>query len=189
MQGLMETARIDKTKEWTVEDYLHLGETGTPCQLINGELMMSPAPSILHQIISKRIFKLLDKEAEKGGDVFYAPIDLYIDRKNVYQPDLVYISKSNKGIISTRGIEGVPDLVVEILSPSNIFTDRYFKKKTYREIGVKEYWIVDPGNQTIEIYTHSQSDPDVPHLYLAGEGKVTSTVLPDLGFDLKIIFE
>jgi Uma2 family endonuclease len=186
----METARIDKTREWTVEDYLHLGEMSTPCQLINGELIMSPAPAILHQSISKKIFKLLDKEAEKGGgDVFYAPIDLFIDKKNVYQPDLVYISKENRHIISKRGIEGVPDLVVEILSPSNAFTDRYFKKKIYQNIGVKEYSIVDPGNHTIEIYTHNQTDHDIPHLYRVDEGKITSTVLPDLAFDLKVIFE
>lgn len=74
----------------------------------------------------------------------------------------------------------MPDLVVEILSPSNIFTDRYFKKKTYQEIGVKEYWIVDPGNQTIEIYVHNQTDHDIPFLYRAGEGTVASTGLRDL---------
>ena len=186
----METARIDKTREWTVEDYLHLGEMSTPCQLINGELIMSPAPTPYHQIISSNINDILKAQARKSdGVVLYAPIDLFIDRKNVYQPDLVYISKENRSIISKRGIEGVPDLIVEVLSPSNIFTDRYFKKKTYREIGVKEYWIVDPGNQTIEIYVHGQTDHDIPFLYRAGEGTVTSTVLRDLEFDLKTIFE
>jgi Uma2 family endonuclease len=78
--------------------------------------------------------------------------------------------------------------VVEIISPSNIFTDRNIKKKIYQQIGVKEYWIVDPGNQTLEIYIHDQADPETPHLYLAGEGAVTSTVLLKLSFDLKEIF-
>jgi Uma2 family endonuclease len=82
----------------------------------------------------------------------------------------------------------VPDLVVEIISPSNIFSDRNTKKKVYQKIGIKEYWIVDPGNKTLEIYLHDQADPEVPHLYLAGEGKVTSTVLTALEFDLQQIF-
>lgn len=184
----METARIDRTKEWTVADYLLLGEMDTPCQLINGELIMSPAPTPLHQRVSKRIFKLLDKASVNKGEVFYSPVDLYVDSKNVLQPDLVFISEENKQIISGRGIEGTPDLIVEIIFPSNIFTDRNIKKKTYQRIGVKEYWIVDPGNQTLEIYTHNQADPETPFLYLAGEGAVTSTVMPDLAFDLKIIF-
>lgn len=186
----MQTAKIDRTKEWSVEDYLLLGETNTPCQLINGELIMSPSPTPYHQLVSSNINDILKAQARKnGGMVFYSPIDLYIDKKNVFQPDLIYISKENKNIISKRGIEGVPDLVVEIISPSNIFTDRNVKKKTYQKIGVKEYWIVDPGNQTLEIYTHSQPDQDTPHLYLAGEGQVTSTILSELAFDLKIIFE
>ena len=184
----METVKIDRTKKWTVEDYLLLGEMNTSCQLINGELIISPAPTPYHQTISKRVFKLLDKAAEISGDVFYAPIDLYIDKRNVIQPDLIYVSKENVSIITNRGIEGVPDLVVEIISPSNVFTDRNTKKKKYQEIGVKEYWIIDPGNRTLEIYTNIQEDQDTPHLYLVGEGLAISTVLPQLQFNLKEIF-
>jgi Uma2 family endonuclease len=115
-------------------------------------------------------------------------MDLYVDNKNVFQPDLIYISKERKNIITHRAIEGVPDLIVEIISPSNVFTDRNTKKKTYQKIGVREYWIVDPANQTLEIYLDNQADPDVPHLFLVGEGKVSSTVIPSLEFDLKAIF-
>lgn len=185
----METAKIDRTKQWTVGDYLMLEEINTPCQLINGELIMSPAPTPLHQRISRKIFRLLDKATADLGEVFYSPIDLFVDDKNVLQPDLVFIADQNRSIITGKGIEGVPDLVVEIISPSNIFMDRNIKKKIYQKLGVKEYWIVDPGNQTLEIYKHNQEDPDTPHLYLAGEGVVTSAVIPVLEFDLKVIFE
>lgn len=186
----METARIDRTKEWTVEDYLRLEEMDTPCQLINGELIMSPSPTPYHQLVSGNLYDLFKAQAKKAGDVvFYSPVDLFVDNHNVLQPDLIYISNRNKNIVTNRGIEGIPDLVVEIISPSNIFTDRNIKKKTYQRIGVKEYWIVDPGNQTLEIYTHNQADPETPFLYLAGEGKVTSTVISTLAFDLKVIFE
>ena len=184
----METARIDRTKEWTVDDYLQLGEMNTPCQLINGELIMSPSPTPLHQRVSRKLFNVLERYGQRNGEVFFAPIDLYIDNKNVFQPDLVYISEENKNIITHRAIEGTPDLVVEIISPSNTFTDRYTKKKAYQKIGVKEYWIVDPASRTLEIYLHNQANPDVPYLYVVGEGPVTSTVIASLEFDLRVIF-
>lgn len=185
----MQTATIDRSKNWTVEDYLLLGEMNTPCQLINGDLVMSPSPTPYHQMIAGNIYDLLKAEAKKlNGKVFFSPIDLYIDDKNVFQPDLLYISAENKNIISHRGIEGAPQLIVEIISPSNIFSDRNRKKKVYRDIGVSEYWIVDPANQTLEIYLSDQVDPDVPHLYITEKGLVKSTVLTNLSFDLKEIF-
>jgi Uma2 family endonuclease len=68
-----------------------------------------------------------------------------------FQPDLLYLTKERITYVSQRGIEGQPDLVVEVISPSNLFKDRNIKKKKYFEFGVREYWIVDPGNQTLEL--------------------------------------
>lgn len=186
----MKVATIDKTKEWTVDDYLMLGEMKTPCQLINGELILSPSPTPNHQRISRIVFSKLFTvaENEKAGEVFYAPIDLYIDSKNVFQPDIVFIASKNSRIITERGIEGTPDLIVEIISPSNIFSDRNRKKRTYQQIGVQEYWIIDPANKTLEIYHKDQADKDTPLLYLVEEGVITSTCLPGLSFNLKEIF-
>lgn len=183
----MRTLTIDRSKPWTVDDYLQLEESNAPCELINGELFMSPSPTPLHQIISSSLNDLLKAEAEKkGGIVFYAPIDLFIDRKNVFQPDLVFISSERLNIITKKGIEGVPDLIIEIISPSNMFTDRNSKKNIYQMIGVQEYWIVDPANHTLEIYRHGEEN--TPSLYLREEGEVTSSVLTDLKFNLKEIF-
>jgi Uma2 family endonuclease len=184
----MKTLTIDNSKAWTVEDYLLLGEMTTSCQLIDGDLIMSPSPSPCHQRISRRIFNSLSKFAQEGDEVFYAPIDLYIDEKNVLQPDLLFISNENKDIITNRGIEGVPDLVVEIISPSNIFTDRNKKKKIYQQIGVREFWIVDPANKTFEVYSKNQEDIDIPSLFLVAEGEIRTAVLPDLTLNLKDIF-
>ncbi|MFZ6010199.1 MAG: Uma2 family endonuclease [Bacteroidota bacterium] len=173
-----------------MDDYLLLGEMNTPCQLINSELTLSPSPTPYHQLVSGNLYDLLKIQAKKNdGIAFYAPVDLYIDNKNVFQPDLVYISSENKNIVTGRGIEGIPELVVEIISPSNVFTDRNVKKEVYRKIGLKEFWLVDPGNKTLEIYLPNQTNPDIPHLYLAEEGIVTSTILTELKFDLKDIFQ
>jgi len=185
----MQTVIIDNTKEWTVEDYLSLEQTNKPCELINGELVMSPAPSLIHQIILSNLNDVL-KSYAKQTDAFtlFSPVDVFFDTRNVFQPDLFFIKKENRSILSERGIEGAPDLVVEIISPSNSYKDRYEKKIAYQKFGVKEYWIIDPGNKTLEIYTSTQEDQDTPQLYLAEEGLVTSTVLPQLQFNLKEIF-
>lgn len=185
----METARIDATKEWTVDDYLTLGEVMTPCQLISGKLITSPCPSPYHQLVLGNLTSVLQVEGKKTGAItLIGPIDLYIDNQNVFQPNLTYISENNRGIITSRGVEGTPDLIVEVVSPADIFLYWNTKRRVYREIGVKEYWIVDPGNQTLEIYQSNQTNPDTPHLYRVEEGEVTSTVIPSLTFDLKTIF-
>ncbi len=182
----MRTLTIDNTKEWTVDDYLLLGEIKTPCQLINGELIMSPAPHPNHQRVLRELFKIFDS-VNLPGEVFFAPIDLYIDNKNVFQPDLAYVSNKNKSVITNRGIEGPIEIVVEIISPSNSYTDRNQKKSSYLKFGINEYWIVDPGNKSIEIYS-PEGGGEVPVFFLSEEGLVISPLENKLQFELKDIF-
>ena len=118
--------------------------------------------------------------------MLFSLLDLYIDHRNVLQPDLIFLSKAQKAYVTKRGIEGPPELVVEVISPSNSYIDRYEKKTAYQKFGVREYWIVDPANQTLEVY-HSD-DWVKPQLYLAEEGEVTSSVLTGLSFNLKELF-
>lgn len=165
-------------------DYLQLEESNLPCELINGELFMSPAPNPHHQRILRRLFRFLDR-AVNEDEIFIAPIDLFISTKNVFQPDLVYVP--NKSFVTNKGIEGPPEIIIEVISPSNVYTDRNQKKKSYLAFGVKEYWIVDPANKTIEIYT-PESGLDSPLLYLAEEGQISSKVLPHLTFNVSEIF-
>ncbi len=181
----MHTLTRDYSKVWTVDDYLSLGELSTPCQLLNGELIISPAPNLNHQQTSRKLSKILDRFIQEE-ELLYAPIDVYLDSRNVFQPDLLGITQERKSFLSERGIEGPPDLILEIISPSNSYMDRYEKKVAYQQFGVTEYWIVDPANKTLEIYNGSAWDK--PWLYLANEGAVKSTILPTLTFDLKEIF-
>jgi Uma2 family endonuclease len=83
-------------------------------------------------------------------------------------------------------LNAAPDLAVEIISPSNSFKDRNQKRKLYQKFGVKEYWIIDPGNLTLEIYDFSMED--TPILYLVEDGTVTSKLLPGLSFNFKDLF-
>ncbi|UXE66451.1 MAG: Uma2 family endonuclease [Chryseotalea sp. WA131a] len=183
----MQTATIDRSKEWTVEEFMQLEESNLLCELINGEVFMSPAPSFTHQIVSGNLYDLLKAFARKNGGVaLFSPVDVILDRKNVFQPDLLYVAKENLGIISERGLNAAPDLAVEIISPSNSFKDRNQKRKLYQKFGVKEYWIIDPGNLTLEIYDFSMED--TPILYLVEDGTVTSKLLPGLSFNFKDLF-
>ena len=182
----MRVASIDNTKTWTVDDYLMLGEMTTPCQLINGELITSPSYTPTHQHVLGNLSQIFGTFAkETDGITFFGLLDLYINKKNVFQPDLILLSQENKKYVSERGIEGPPEIVVEVISPSNSYFDRYDKKEAYYKFKVKEYWIVDPANQTLEIY--SGENWNKPVLYLAGDGEVESSILTT-PFDLSEIF-
>ena len=179
----MDVATIDRSKEWTVEDYMQL-EEGLLAQLIDGKLIMSPAPNVKHQLVIGELYSILKDTL--GKTILLSPIDLHISEKDVLQPDLVYVPESKRKIISERGIEGTPDLVIEVISPSNSFVDRNTKRKKYLDLGVTEYWIVDPANQTLEIYT--PDDYDTPSFYLVEQGEIKSKVDEKINFDLRSIF-
>ncbi|MCG8449591.1 MAG: Uma2 family endonuclease [Pirellulales bacterium] len=124
-------------------DYWKLPE-GEPVELIKGRLIVSPAPSFLHQTISLLLSQLvLDAARTGGGRAAASPIDVILADHTIVQPDLIYVAKERRDIVGDR-INGPPDLVIEILSPSHVRRDRMDKLTLYAEFGVAEYWIVDP---------------------------------------------
>ncbi len=172
----------------TVADYEALPE-GSPYQLIEGELVMSPAPGFEHFRSSKRVFLKLYRLIEDAGkgEVIYAPVDLYLDKENVYQPDIMVVLKGSKARITRKGVYGPPDVVVEILSPSTAYYDLRVKKKVYERAGVREYWIVDPMERSLEIYTNSDEGFKLTSMAVE-RGKVVSKVL-DIDLDLEEVFK
>lgn len=139
-------------KKFTYQDYLKTPDD-IRYELIGGELLMTPAPVPRHQKISRELgYELMKFAKEKKGEIFYAPCDVYFDEENVVQPDLLFIAKERTGIIGEKNIQGAPDLVIEIISESNAYRDLIQKKRLYAKYGVKEYWIVIPEEETIEVY-------------------------------------
>jgi Uma2 family endonuclease len=139
----------------TLADLRALPE-GTLAQLIDGEIIMSPAPSVLHQHIVSTLGRLLGNFAvEHGlGAVFVSPIDVVLaGGSQSFQPDVVFVAYERRGIIGVQEIEGAPDLVVEVLSPSTGYYDLTQKRDAYEHAGVREYWIVDPERRTVEVLT------------------------------------
>jgi len=127
---------------------------GTLIQLIENNLVMSPSPKDLHQEVLGELFLqlLTFTRRKKLGKVRIAPYDVYLDRKNAYQPDLIFISNENLHKIQENGLHGAPDVVIEVLSPSTAKYDKGKKKAVYERCGVKEYWIVDPATKTVTGY-------------------------------------
>lgn len=185
----MDTLIIDRSKKWTEEDYLKL-EEDVKCEIINGELIMTPAPLVSHQRVVGQLYQNLIAfvNRQQVGELFFAPVDVYFDRENIYQPDLVFVSAPRASVIQEKGIMGAPDLVVEVISPSNSYIDRYAKKEKYEQFGVKEYWIADPANKTLEIFTLTVSGQYELFWFVATSGRAKSKLLSGLEFELSDIF-
>ena len=124
---------------------------GTLCQLINDAIIMSPAPNTPHADVQNEIFNALFVfvKRKKAGKVYCAPVDVYLNSKNVYQPDIFFITKQRIDIIELKGIYGSPDLIIEVLSTDRKY-DLIVKKVIYQTSGVKEYWVVDPKTKWCE---------------------------------------
>ncbi|CAA9320470.1 MAG: hypothetical protein AVDCRST_MAG56-6873 [uncultured Cytophagales bacterium] len=176
-------------QKWTYAEMHEKLPPETRAEVIDNDLYMSPAPSAEHQRLLKRIFRLLDGYVEeKGlGEVNIAPFDVILDEDNVVQPDLFFVATEKRGAIADRGLLGAPDLIVEILSPSSFYRDTVQKKDLYETFGVGEYWIADPANQVIEIFTLAEGKYRL-HAFLAGSGEITSARLGDLRIDAKAVF-
>src|SRR4030065_1336158 len=144
---------VVEKKKYTYEDYLKTPDDKR-YELIEGELLITPSPVTKHQSISGKLeFALRRFVTEKGlGEVFDAPLDVYLDNENVVQPDILFISKERLNIIGEKNIQGAPDLAIEIISESTAYRDLVQKKKLYARFGVKEFWIVIPDEESIEVY-------------------------------------
>jgi len=175
-----------KEKRISVNYYKLLPE-GAPYQLIEGELVMTPAPNPRHQIILGNIVEKIRSFIKGKGIALFSPVDVYLDDENAFQPDLVYLSEERKAIIKKDGIYGAPDIVIEILSPSTAHYDLREKFKVYERTGVREYWIVDPDMKTVEVYINDGGAFSLKYK-VEVEGEVGSTILEGFKINIEEIF-
>ena len=172
---------------FTYRDYLLLPE-GDRRELIEGDFYVVPAPSFRHQIISRNLGTLLWEfvRGEGLGQVVWAPTDVVLSLESVVQPDILFISNERRGIITEDSVSGAPDLVVEILSPSTAERDRELKRTLYARYGVREYWIVDPEDSSVEVMALEEAGFVSARRYTSGQ--VESPLLPGLAIPLGEIF-
>lgn len=161
-------------------DYWILPE-GEPVQLLRGRLFVSPSPNILHQLIVGRLYELFREIADQNDSFpMMAPMDTVLSDHTIPQPDVIYIRSGNIRIVEDR-VRGVPDLVVEILSPSTARVDRLEKMDLYAEHGIAEYWIVDPESRVFEFLILKDGNYQE---HTAQADRYTSPQFPEVTLDL-----
>jgi Uma2 family endonuclease len=173
----------------TVQDYLDLPEGGPRYELIEGDLHIAPSPNLFHQDISRNILQILVTYLEENpiGEVFSAPLDLFLNETNVFQPDILYVSEENLHLLQDDGIHGAPDLIVEILSPSTSRRDLGAKKTVYARSGVAEYWAVYPVERKVAVYDLRASATE-PMATWQEADRFECTLFPGLQIDVAKFF-
>lgn len=158
--------------EWTYEDYLRLPDDGWRYEVIKGVLHMAPPLGEPHQRASSELhFAMTGFVKPRGlGRVYAAPFEVLLPDTSPVQPDLVFVAAERiDEIITSKRVEGAPDLIVEILSPSNWLFDRRDKYEYYEAAGVREYWIVDPRACTVEVFVLREGQYALLGKWSAGE--------------------
>ena len=186
-----------KTEKLTFEAWLALPETRQRYEIVDGVLIMPPAPTPNHQWVAQEIFVLLRSFVRERslGVVLMAPVDLMVQREplRTRQPDILFLSAERTGISGRAGLRGLqflevpPDLVVEVLSPSNTRRDVAGKLEDYRRIGVLECWLVSPEAETIEMVGLSPEGATSMGIY-GIDGSLQSHVLADFTLQLREVF-
>jgi Uma2 family endonuclease len=149
---------------------------------------LKPSPVLSHQMLVTRIWHSIESRCHPDGLAVTAPMDVHLDETNTVQPDVIFISNENMGIIQNGNIYGSPNLVVEILSPSTGLKDKTLKKTLYETFGIQEYWIVDGTYSTIDQLV-LQGGKYALHATCGPEDTLTSPLLACVSLDVGKLFE
>ena len=174
--------------KFTYEDYRNTPEDKR-YELLDGELVMVPSPKEQHQRLSIKLAMRLQQFVEETGMgyVYTAPFDVVLSDTDVVQPDLLFVSRERRQIITDDNIQGAPDVVVEILSQSTAERDRTYKRSLYARYGVQEYWIADPETRTVEVLRLGERGFESEETYGVGQTLV-SPQLEGLNISLDEVF-
>lgn len=176
-------------KIWTYEDLFALPDDGKRYEIIHGELYEMPSPNFSHGTAVYNLMMLLGPIVTKlGGILRTAPMDVFIRNGNPVQPDILALLSDRLNLISGRGIEGAPSLLIEILSPSNSIHDLILKRDLYAHAGVLEYWLVSPEAWIVEVLT-LDGDAYRTHIRAGADELITSPLLPELSFPASAVFK
>ena len=190
MNGKKEKKNQNVIKEGnlTYEDYASMNDQKR-YELVNGKLeLMSPSPSVIHQLVSAEIYNQLSFTCRSNFFIFYAPIDVILSQTEVRQPDIALVSQKRIDILTNRGIEGAPDLVIEIISPSSLKRDKIDKLAVYANYNISEYWIVDPNIGALEQYILKNNRYELADIFQNND-PVTSPHISCVSFTMNKVME
>ncbi len=180
----------DTARRYTYADYEKLPDDGRQYQVIEGELFVTPAPVPKHQLVAGAIYGEMRAHVRTHGlgVVFVSPIDLMLADDTVVQPDVAFVAADRKDLIGEKFLERAPDLVVEVLSPSTRRIDLVRKRKVYEEHGVREYWVVDPEVDRVEVFVREEGRLVLREEVTEGEVRSLEAV-EGLAIPLATVFE
>jgi Uma2 family endonuclease len=181
----------DRIRKLTYEDYTQIPDDGLRHEIIDGEHYVSPAPIPRHQIVSielaSRLYPFV--KSRDLGLVLQAPSDVIFSRHDIVQPDLLFISKKQIGILKEKNVQGSPDLVVEILSKGTRRLDESIKLDLYERSGVLEYWMFDPVLKRTRVFRRTgERLLQVGELSAEAGDVLTTPLLPGLEIPLAEVF-
>jgi Uma2 family endonuclease len=192
MSGRDEEMRTNPGVKLTYDDFLLFPDDGKRHELIDGEHYVTPSPSRKHQAIVWNLITMIGPylEAHPVGRAFAAPFDVVFSNFDVVEPDLLFISNARLEVLTTKNVQGAPNLVVEIGSPGTRRRDEIIKRKLYERFGVEEYWVIDPEIETIAVYRHvGETYQRVLELTVERNDTLTTSLLPQLTLPLQQIFK
>lgn len=174
----------------TYEEFLKIdAESDDNLEFIDGQIYVMASPMVIHQRIVRRLAIELDRYFDgKECEIFISPLDVVLKentKTHRVQPDLMIICGKDKPKDTDKNFEGMPSMIIEILSPSTIRKDLIVKMDLYMRLGLKEYWIVSPQNLDIQIFNNLENEP----MLFYNDRILKSKIFPDLEIDLKKIFK
>ena len=173
---------------WTYDDLLALPDDGRRWEIVEGVLYEMPAPPWIHSVIVMTLAIAWGQLVRGlGGMIATAPTDVFLRGANPVQPDIMIALPGNPGSPGERGYHGVPDLIVEVLSPSTRGHDTLTKRSLYARAGVREYWLVDPDARSVEVLSLDGEAYHTAQL-ATGDDVVRSRVLPEASLPMAEIF-
>lgn len=179
------------SRRLTYADFRRFPNDGQRHELINGEHVVTASPNLRHQELSVRLTVAVAVylEAHPVARVFHAPLDCVFSFFDVVEPDLLVVTNEQSAILTKRNVRGAPDLVAEILSPDSTARDKRTKRALYEQVGVKEYWVIDPDENNIAVYRRAVGGKFAfPRKLAEGAEPLTSSLLPGFALDLERFF-
>ncbi len=177
------------TRRWTFDELnATLPETNLPTELWDGELIMAPAPSFSHQEIVDRFHDALKTwvRTRRLGRTATAPVDMVLSPQHSTQPDVLFVARDRLSMVKDQ-LRGPADLVAEIISPGSRRRDRIEKRDLYEQHGVKEYWLIDPEAQTVEVLSLEKGQYQLLGRWQPGE-RARSNLLAGFALNVADIF-
>jgi Uma2 family endonuclease len=161
-RNLMNQPTKTATGEWTYSEYARLPDDGNRYEVLDGEVLVTPAPTMHHQKVVQRLLLALVRYVEDAGHGWvFQDVDLLFATGHFLRPDLLVVPADAREGMTDRGMELPPALVVEVLSPSTRAVDMEKKPRRYLDFGVPGYWVVDPGEAVVRIW-NQDTGPDQP---------------------------